>query len=312
MKTKKQRNWLSPLAIPANKIGEYEVDVFTIKAGDRVLFNTSRNIIFGGQKGENALVYDTDTKWHQLRGPEGVWMTDLPVEQRQMENCIKGMKGRVLVGGLGLGLVATLLTQKKTISKVDVIELNQEVIKLVGSHTRNRWNPKGRNRGWVYDIIHADLFDYLKNYSKEPYDYAFFDIWQSDGEATLFDTVIPLIQMSKGKIKNMPRCWNIEVMRGQLLSSIQSRFLMLKSDVQGLLPLSEKVKKYYEDRPLWEFLVNEKDETCYNPIFHNWSVPFFKWWRETQPDEARTEQMAGVYASIYGEWNWEDLWNSLI
>lgn len=296
--SKKQRSWLSPLDILAAQEGEYSIVHETIPAGSSVPFCTWRNKILGGQKGPNALVYDTATRWHKLKGPTGTWMTDLPVEQRQMEECLKGLKGRILVGGLGLGLAAHILNQRKAVTHVDVVELAPEVIKLVGPWINSRWQPKGKDRGWLVNIIQGELLTYLKNYQGRPYDYAFFDIWQNDNEQTFFTTVVPLYQASEGKVKHPPINWNEDVMRGQLLFSIQNRLLFLSEEAQQKLP---DAKRFLEQPP-WE-----PGET----IWQQWAVPFFKWWREAKPSQEQTQYMAKLYSKLYGSWGWEETWEEL-
>lgn len=282
---RKEKSWLTPLSIPERKVGEYAIEHFTIPAGGKVMMNNFRNQMFAAQRGPNFLVYDHLTTWHRLIGPTGTWMTDLPIEHRQMIECLKGMKGRVLVGGLGLGLAASLLAKRKTVKEVVVVEISPEVVELVKDSTP----PKV--------TIHCkDLFKYLKNCPEDRFDYAFFDIWQSDGEETFFQTVVPLIQLSMGKIKNPPVCWNSEVMRGQLLNSIQTRLLFLKPEA----------KEMFKEQS--EFL--KKNPLCQTrgSIWHDWSVPYFAWYQQTQPNEYKAAYMAQLYCTIYGNWNWEEIW----
>lgn len=297
--TKKQRDWLSPLDVPEGQEGEYRIEYLTIPAGEKVMLNNFRNQMFGGQKGPANLIYDVDTKWRQLIGPSGVWMSDLPVEQRQMEECIKGMKGRVLVGGLGLGLAATLLIKKKTVSHVDVVEIQPEVIKLVGPYTHNRWNPRGKYRGWVYKIIQADLFSYLEDYTGEPYDYTFYDIWQSDSENTFFDVVCPLWNLSEGKVKHFPVAWNSQVMRGQLFHSIQGNLFYLRPEAKEHLEAIPGQREYLAK-------LCSPDKT--GDIWIDWRQPFFRWHERKKPDPESAILMAQLYAGIYGTWGWEARW----
>jgi len=243
-KTKTQRNWLSPLNIPEGEIGDYAIKHLLIPAGQKVMLNNFRNQLYGRQKGPHSLIYDVETRWHKLIGPTGTWMTDLPVEQRQMEECLKGVNGRVLVGGLGLGLAASILAKKRTIKEVLVVELSQEVMELVWPHTnKGRWD-KRRNR-WTSECIVKDLLAFLLEFDEEPFDYAFYDIWQSDSETTFFDVVLPLLQLSKNKVKHPPICWNETVMRGQLFSSIQTRLLFLKPEVKDQFPEQVELTNKY-------------------------------------------------------------------
>lgn len=291
--SKTQKTWLTPLVIPEGKIGEYEIQHMTIPAGEKVMLNSFRNRILGGQKGVHHLIYDVPTQWHKLVGPTGTLMTDLPVEQRQMEQCLKGMKGRVLVGGLGLGLAATILAKRKQVKEVVVVEISPEVIELVYKSIQNR-----QVFGTKIIVLNSDLFTYLKEYNGETFDYAFFDIWQSDSEGTFFDTVVPLIQLSKGKVKHPPVSWNEDVMHGQLLRGLQGRFMFTKPEVQEKL-MTEAVKTYYNQNPPWQTT---------GSIWHDWAVPFFQWWKERRPDDEAAQLGIQLYCSLYGTWDWEDKW----
>lgn len=286
-------NLLTPLNIPPGKSGDWEIEVKTEPPS--VVFRTAnmRCAMFGGQKSKKVS-WPHETRWHYLKHDGGVVMSDIPCEHAQMASCIKGMKGRVLVGGLGLGLVATLLGNKKPIKEVCVVEKEYDVIKLVQPYLE-------RTRAQCGPIVvrHADLFDWLRGYEGPPFDYAFYDIWSSDGEGTFHSTVCPLYDLSKGKVKHPPVNWNEDVMRGQLLMGLNNRLLFMRPDA------IEKFGNVYSGQkglpPLWE-----NDGT--NAPWHNWCVPYWKWWKETQPDTETAAWAAKQYTEIYGRWEWEMLW----
>lgn len=286
--TRQKRNWLTPLSIPARKSGNYRIEHLVIPAGEKVLLNNTRNALLGDQRAEAFnLVYDIDTTWHELIGPTGTLMTDLPVEQRQMEACIKGMRGNILVGGLGLGLASKLLAQKKSVTHITVVEVSKDVIRLVEGSAHD---PK-------VEIVCQDLFTFLENLpQKENFTAAFFDIWQSDSELTFFNVVCPLINMSRGKIRQRPVCWNEQVMRGQLELSIKSGLSLLKA--MSTQDPSHGFHKY----PPW----GERTGS----IWTDWPQPYWNWWKEYQPDEELANHMAEVYAGIYGIWDWQLLWQA--
>jgi len=73
----------------------------------------------------------------------------------------------ILVVGLGVGIIPHVVKYKSTCSIVDVLEINQEVIDLVG--------PVGYLEG--VNIINADVFDYTPT---KNYDIILLDIWQCD------------------------------------------------------------------------------------------------------------------------------------
>lgn len=91
-------------------------------------------------------------------------MSDTPAEMRDHEQFVRLASGKVLVAGLGLGMVAMALAEKPEVTHVAVIEKEADVIRLVAEHLTN---PK-------IQIVHADIHDYKAWYF---FDYAWFDIW---------------------------------------------------------------------------------------------------------------------------------------
>jgi SAM-dependent methyltransferase len=229
-------------------------------------------------------------------------MTDYPVEQRQIDELLKGMRGRVLVGGLGLGYAAHRLKRMRAVWQVVVVEKSYEVLNLCGMHAQ------AGTAGPKVELVHADLFDYLRNYKGSAFDFAFYDIWQSDGEHTFFKVVCPLLQLSKDKVKHPPRCWNEDVMRGQLHLGLQQRLITATFELTppegDLTELARAMVRPKHLPPLWEELKPGVLEH-YDPIWHNWSVPFFQWWKETQPDEETLQVAIRHYAAGYGKAGFE-------
>lgn len=64
-------------------------------------------------------------------------MSDTPAEVRDMSSFIYHAKGAVLINGLGLGIALAAILNKrapeKSVSSVTVIEIDQDIIDLVGS-----------------------------------------------------------------------------------------------------------------------------------------------------------------------------------
>lgn len=294
--TAQKHKYLTPLDIPAAQRGEAEIIREVKTPGTPMMLGNGRTAIFGQGK-HKPVAYPFPTTWHQLILDGGRMMSDWPIEQRQITAALRGMKGRVLVGGLGLGLAATLLAQKKAVTHVTVVEASEDVIRLVGPYTKGRWNPKGRDRGRVLEHVHADLFEYLKNYAGPPFDHAFYDIWASDGEGTFFGTVCPLYDLSRGKVKTPPVNWNEDVMRGQLHISLQSRLLWTQPHAIKALKIPPL------PRPMWE-----EDGT--DKPWWNWQVPFWAWWKDRQPDEQLVQQAISYYVSQYGKWRWRGYWQA--
>lgn len=153
------------------RVGDWEIYKFTVDPLDAAV--------------HNALEYDpgryiapadyTSLIWHghgnDERFPAGqTIMSDTPSEIQDHIEFIDRAYGRVLINGLGIGMVAhSLLREEKRdcIEHIDIVEYNQEVIDLVGYYFRN--DPK-------VTIHHADAF--TAEWPEDAYWHcAWHDIW---------------------------------------------------------------------------------------------------------------------------------------
>lgn len=278
MYIKGKQHFYPALSIPEGQRGEYAIKHLDYPAGHTFSLANGRTAIMGGHRGA-PVSFNYSTRWHQLSGPTGVWMTDLPIEQVQHDRELAPIRGgRVLVGGLGLGYAATILAQRLRVKEVVVVEISQEVIDLVADHMP----PKIK-------IVQADLFEYLKTPTAGTFDWAFYDIWQSDGESTFFQTVLPLCRLSHERVRHEPICWNESVMRGQLYFSIQGRLLQVREAIPSNLSL--------------DALCEPREN-----IWWDWTVPFFQWFRGARPSDIELEERMAFYARCYGRRMFPHLW----
>lgn len=252
------------LAIPEGEYRGYAIRHRAYAPGH--VFSTAnlRCRILGGQPAGVPIWFDEPVRFHELHGPTGVWMTDLPDEQAQANRLVLGLEGHVLVGGLGLGYALTRIAQNPRVTRVTLVERSGAVIRLVARYLEPEVLAKTT-------IVKADLWDHIKQVQRDRcyrYDGAFYDIWQSDGERTFLGTVVPLLQGSAGVVRTRPRCWNEDVMRGQLGMAL----------LAYTFGVAERVTEYTG-----------------NP-HHDWRVPFLRWLEREQPSDAALATEAQRYA----------------
>jgi len=270
------KKWEGFLRIPEGDRGDFAIRHTVHPPGKALHTANIRCALIGGQR-STTLVYDRATTWHSLLEDNGVWMTDLPCEQAQADRLARGIHGRVLVTGLGLGYVAQRLALRRNVERVTVVEKERDVIELVANHLR------GRKK---IHIVEADAFEFVDN-SVERYDFAYHDIWQSDGEGTFFDVVVVLREMTARLVPHANgnvRCWNEDVMRGQLRNGIVSRLTMVLNP--GAYSMG----------------VPTLDEMC-EPTgnkYHDWTVEFFRWVRNYDTSGSNAVGEATFYANVYG------------
>lgn len=105
----------------------------------------------------------------QLRenGRWSTWMVDDPPQWRAMQIFAEHATGRVLVAGLGLGLVCHELVRNPLVEHITVVERNADVITLMRSHTPEEVN-----------IVHQDFYEFIYS-NEEQWDTIIVDIWVS-------------------------------------------------------------------------------------------------------------------------------------
>lgn len=107
------------------------------------------------------------------------WMTLTPVDIDTCDEAIAAARGRVVTFGLGLGYYAYMVSEKKEVESVTVVEKNANVIELFVSQILPRFA-----NGEKIHIVNADAFEYAERVMPgENFDYAFVDTWRdaSDG-----------------------------------------------------------------------------------------------------------------------------------
>lgn len=84
---------------------------------------------------------------HQKRG---VVMSDTTAEQRDHIEFVWKAKGHVLINGLGLGMCLAAALKKPEVTNATVVEIDPDVISLVGRHYSD---PR-------VEIVNSDAFEY--------------------------------------------------------------------------------------------------------------------------------------------------------
>lgn len=267
------------LDLPEKKIGKFKIVREKLSAGKKICAVSMREAFFTGKKSK-SVAWDTDVYFHKLLSDSGVLMSDIPQEQESNFPYVDNMKGEILVGGLGLGLVAKYLEGKKDVKKLVIVEKEKDIIKLVEPYSKFKKS----------EVVCADLFDYLKK-CKRKFDYAYYDIWSPTGEDVLYTHVRPLRTLSEGIIRNdRIVCWQEDVMLGQLRMQLETLIMTANEPKMGILTWTDE----------------EFSHAC------KWSrtrVPFMRWYRKIKPDNAFARRTAEIYVNTYCcEKGWKMIW----
>jgi hypothetical protein len=287
------KQYANLIDIPEGKSGDFEIKHEYTEPGTILPTANLRTAFLGGDK-ITDVIFPERQRWHKLLEDGNTWMTDWPIEVFQMRKEVAHFRGDILIGGLGLGVVASILCQRKRVGLITIVEKSADVINLVGPHIE-----KLSRR---IQIIHADLFDFLKT-TEDKYNFAFYDIWQGDGERTFHNMVVPLRDLSRGTIKDCNiTCWNEGVMKSQLLMNLQNRIQMPTLFANAGMKI-----------PTWEELATlEKTlETFKDDIYVNWTQDFFQAAVKYQWDIETAMIGCKHYIHIYGRPNWKKKWNTI-
>ena len=133
------------------------------------------------------------------------WMVDDPPQQRAMEIYAEHCEGKVLVAGLGLGLILHELAKNPKIEYVCVVEKSPEVMALVMPSLMHLLEPeKGK---CLFAITREDFFDFIRN-NKGDWDHIIVDLWVSHGKdqktELLFHEVLPTLGELLVRYPNTP------------------------------------------------------------------------------------------------------------
>lgn len=151
--------------VPDGKKGKWEVSTFTIKPPKDDIFTWMENARSYRDNG-GLMAVSPGTYKRLTHKDRGVIMSNTPMEIRTNIKAYRAATGRVLINGLGLGMLLEGILRKDDVTYVRVIESEQDVLDLVGVHYKN---PK-------LEIVHADAYEYRPQ-KGEVFDYVWHDIW---------------------------------------------------------------------------------------------------------------------------------------
>ena len=125
------------------------------------------------------------------RGDE-CWMTDQPRELLDSKRLCEEVAGRILITGLGIGAVPAWLVKQDRIQRIDIVERESDVIRMVWPHL-SKLSSK-------LHLHHADALEWQPT---GQWDYAWHDIWpkypSDDQRQAIADRYAPFVAEQ--------RCW---------------------------------------------------------------------------------------------------------
>lgn len=144
-------------------------------------------------------VYDVEPgTYARLIVDDVLMMTDTPMERRSNDRLLWKANGRVLVAGLGLGMVLHGILRKKEVTHVTVLEISQDVIDLIA--------PSLEKYAKRLTIIQADALAWVPP-KGEMWDTIYFDIWPTVSDDNLTDVARLSRRFSRRLNRTNPGAW---------------------------------------------------------------------------------------------------------
>lgn len=162
-------NFMQKVTLPEGKKGDWSIKKFTVPKEPNI------EMMRLAMSGRSIRPGEYTKLTHKKRG---VIMSDTPAEMADHYDFVRMAKGHCLINGLGLGMCVKAALSKSDVTKVTVIEMEQDVIDLVSPHyTDDRltiicadameYRPrKGDRFGavWhdIWDTISQDNYEQMK------------------------------------------------------------------------------------------------------------------------------------------------------
>jgi len=134
------------------------------------------------ENNKTVLLINHNFKLYDDNGNKGSfsWMLNRKVEENAQHSRAQGSYGRVLMGGLGIGYDAFMLSYDPNVTSIVIVEKEKEVIDLVKKYITH---PK-------INIIHDRILHYMQT-TKEIFDTTYFDIFPDS--PTLFPKEVNIL-----------------------------------------------------------------------------------------------------------------------
>lgn len=243
----------SPISLPESESGDFQIE--HVLMSGRVPIVGMRQAFMRGVV-PVLVQLDSPLKTHELSEDGRVWMTDRPEELNQIGEVLwrTQPRGRILVGGLGLGILSRTLYQRSYDVQITIVEISQDVIDLAlpaGDKSRE-------TRTLREATICADILPFLRDdHRAGPFDFYLLDTWTGTGEGTWWDVVLPLRRAIRNRFGRKPRihCWAEDIMWGQVRSQLLSNHPKHWHYVGPLRNMSERDAKWFFQEvgnPKWE------------------------------------------------------------
>jgi len=191
--------------VPEGTDGPYRIERFTVTEDDAEMDAMFASI--AAFQGRRQMAVPEGTYTRLMRGG-AIVMSDTPQEMYEHLSFVRKASGRVLIAGLGIGMVLQAVLDKDDVGHVTVVELSEAVLRMVAPHYRARYGER-------VEIVQGNILDWCppKDTHLNPYDAAWFDIW----DTKCSDHVKDMTRLNRrfARWARWKGCWAQDEMRHQ-------------------------------------------------------------------------------------------------
>ena len=233
--------YLKNIKIPSKKFGNlslktlnyepFELFIFDdIKVDENSYFKETSSIGFFKNSYRFPALFEKNT----------IWMSINPNEIETMKKSINEAFGKTLVYGLGLGYFEYMISLKKEVDSILIIEKNHQIIELFEKEILPQFEFKNK-----IEIIETDAFEFSKKNDLNDFDFVFVDLWHNplDGIKPYvyfknIENKFPKVRFSywleEGLLAYLRRCL-ISLIDEEINGSQDSDYLKAESESDNLI-----------------------------------------------------------------------------
>ena len=178
---------IDAVQLPEGSLGAWAVKKFAVSEKD-----SSWTAMRAAVKGRGYVPSGTYTQLvHRQRG---LIMSDTPDERRDHFEAVHRARGHVLINGLGLGMVLAAILKKPEVTKATIVEIDPDVVALVGPHYRDS----------RVELVTASAFDY-----QPPKGVRYGAVWHDIWDHICGDNLPEMTRLKRkyGRLTDWQGCW---------------------------------------------------------------------------------------------------------
>lgn len=165
-------------------------------------------------------------------GTSVCWMSVEPYEINTFSEFASSAKGRILLGGCGLGYIAYMLSLKDEVSQITIVEKDKNIIDLFEKSILPQFENKDKIK-----IVEGDIIEYMKVSDLSQFDEVNIDVWRDFLDMIYIYLPSLVIEHANPQVKFS--YWLEENLRYQVGKSILKAFIE-KSDPENIIDIIGK------------------------------------------------------------------------